>query len=170
MKAPEKPIKLVKISTVGKTSSVEADILFKFDDKHRPNDKTKSNKDYLKHVPDPECYRIVQSYNIKYPSLIDLGNMDPDQTLEERSQRHGPYFMWRQTSEADTAKNENKSCSAFKDKATMFGDVYIFKVKEPAFDAEGNVGYDDLDDDFVETAFKGKGIEALESLRWLAEQ
>ena len=170
MKAPEKPIKLVNISTLGKTSSEEAEILFKFDDEHRPNDKTKLNKDYLKHVPDPECYRIVQDNNTKYPSLVDLGNMDPDQTLEERSQRHGPYFMWRQTSYADTAKNENKSFSAFKDKATIFGDVYIFKVKEPAFDAAGNVGYDDLDDKFIKTAFKGKGISAFESLKWLAEQ
>ena len=53
----------------------------------------------------------------------------------------------------------------------VYGNVFIFKVKRPALQSEsGVVEYENLDQSFIDSAFKGKGISASESLRWLSKQ
>ena len=130
-------------------------------------------EDLLKHVPNLLAYRNWNGQAWKHRSLIDLGNADPDQTREQRWGRRGPYFMYKCSKEGiGLAPNENfeRAQGATNDAPRIYGDVYIFKLKEPAFDASGVVRYDILDEDFTEYAFKGEGVDADESLKWLAAQ
>lgn len=49
----------------------------------------------------------------------------------------------------------------------IYGSVFILKVKEVRI---GMIEYENLNGRFIDEAFKGRGISAGESLRWLSKQ
>lgn len=53
----------------------------------------------------------------------------------------------------------------------VYGDAFIFKVKEIELEHEREVAkYENLDKSHINSAFKGKGISAKETLIWLSLQ
>lgn len=134
---------------------------------------------YLKRVPDLMKNLPIgddwRAYSWDFRSLVSLGDMNPDQTPDELSERRGPYFMYicYQGMEYQDFRghefNEHFT-RVLAGKAVVHGDVFIFKVKEHPFDRFGMVRYDALDDDIIKHAFNGHGIDSDEGLKWLAEQ
>ena len=128
---------------------------------------------YLTHVPCLAQYTDWQFYGNRYRGLVDLGNMDPDQSCQERFQGDGPYFMYKFSRRARKVltRHPNKHFESVEGAEEVYGNAFIFKVKRPASQSEsGVVEYEDLDKSFIDSAFKGKGISASESLRWLSKQ
>lgn len=53
----------------------------------------------------------------------------------------------------------------------VYGTAFIFKVKQTASQSQsGALECENLDQSFIDSAFKGRGLSASESLRWLSRQ
>ena len=133
------------------------------------------HEEYLTRVPDVRNNRYAGSRQFarKYRELVDLGNMDPEQRPRDRYQQRGPYYMYKLSDGArmDLPGMRNKYFESPEGADDVYGNVFIFKVKRPALQSEsGVVEYENLDQSFIDSAFKGKGISAGESLRWLSKQ
>lgn len=136
---------------------------------------------YLGHIPDliGRCelpayehwpgFKAWRDYAWQHRSLVDLGYMDPDKQPGELSEYPGPYFMYKCSKESEVLAC-NKHFEGVPGAAGVYGDAFIFKVKEPAFIDWLMVRYDELDEDFIRNAFKGKGIASEDCLKWLSEQ
>ncbi len=126
---------------------------------------------YFSHVPDVKVYGDWLRAADKYRELVDLGTLDPNQPAQQRSRQIGPYFMYKFSIDARVALSSfpNLHFKRAKGAEDVYGNAYIFKVKEPAFE-RGVVEFEDLDEDFIRSAFEGRGIAATESLEWLSRQ
>lgn len=124
---------------------------------------------YLQDVPNPERSPEWAIYATKYRQLVNLGNLDPDQPRSELLMKRGPFFMYKFPGAAKMEMHEglNEHFRRVEDAEDVCGNAFIFKVKEPALEG-GVVRYENLDADFIRSAFKGEGIAAEESLKWLA--
>ena len=130
---------------------------------------------HLIKVPDVRDNRYAGSRQFarKYRELVDLGNMDPEQNPRERYQQRGPYYMYRFSDGArkDLPDMLNKNFERAEGANSVYGNAFIFKVKTSASQSESGVAeYDNLDLSFIDSAFKGRGLSASESLKWLSKQ
>lgn len=129
---------------------------------HVPNLLNRNYQDWLKHAK-------------KHRKLIDLGNMDPEQPFKDRLQQHGPYFMYKFPLAA-RVRLEDRQNEHFRRAGVgeeVYGNAFIFKLKEPVVGRrDGGVvtQFENLDEASITSAFKGKGISAEESLKWLSAQ
>ena len=139
-------------------------------------EETKDMEECLMRVPDiigygqtPYYYHSGDQdwrrYRWQYRKLVNLGNMDPDDT----SVHLGPYYMYKGSN-----RDRNLLRSEYFDMVpgakSVYGDVFIFKVKEREVNDWGEAKYDKLDYSSIQNAFKGKGLASRECLRWLSEQ
>ena len=105
-------------------------------------------------------------------TLVDLGNMDPDERIAHHSKRLGPYLMYKSFSEDARKRPQapNRHFLGVENIEPVYGSVYIFKVKNAMKPDDSSSIYEDLDKSFIDSAFKRKGISNPKSLRWLALQ
>lgn len=117
-------------------------------------------------------YAVSGEFARKYRELVDLGEMDPQQNPRDRYQRCGPYYMYKLSDgvrrHLPHVLNETFSRAGADE---VYGTAFIFKVKQSASQSQsGEVEYENLDLSFINSAFKGRGLSASESLRWLSRQ
>ena len=118
-------------------------------------------------------YEDWQLYASTYRELVNLGNLDPDQKPKDRFQQLGPYIMYIFSKVARTVMPGwwNKHFLSAEGAEEVYGDAFIFKVKEPELGHERAVAkYENLDKSLINSAFKRKGISAKECLIWLSSQ
>ena len=128
---------------------------------------------YLTYVPYLAQYIDWRFHANKHRELVDLGNLDPNRSNQERFQGGGPYFMYKFSRSAwkDLNRKRNKHFRSVEGAEEVYGNAFIFKVKKSASQSEsGVVEYENLDKSFIDLAFKGKGLSASESLKWLSKQ
>ena len=139
---------------------------------------TRLHERHLTHIPNllGHNYQDWLEHAEKHRKLIDLGNMDPEQPLKDRLQRHGPYFMYKFPLEAQVVLpcRQNEHFVKAGVGQEVYGNAFIFKLKEPVVE-RGNgdavvTQLENLDKTSITSAFKGKGISAQESLKWLSAQ
>ena len=136
------------------------------------NSRAMYSESYLTYVPCLTQYIDWHLHAKLHRELVDLGNLDPNQSKQERFQGNGPYFMYKFSLGAwkDLIQKPNKHFWSVEGAEAVYGNAFIFKVKKPAAQSEsGVVEYEKLDKSFIDSAFKGKGISASESLRWLSK-
>lgn len=130
---------------------------------------SKSNEKYLSEIPDLTGHCDPNFW--KNRSLVELANMDPDETEEEllKTGGPGPYFIYR-CSSGDKKLARNENFKRVPGAADVYGDAFVFKIKNPAdWIYQLVVDYDSLGESFIIDAFKGKGIASDECLKWLSE-
>ena len=126
---------------------------------------------YLTYVPYLAQYIDWHFHSNIHRELVDLGNLDTDQSKQERFQGDGPFFMYKFSRGAWKVLKRNKHFRSVEGAEEVYGNAFIFKVKKSASQSEsGVVEYENLDHSFIDSAFKGKGLSASESLRWLSKQ
>ena len=108
-----------------------------------------------------------------YLELVNLGNLDPEQKPKDGFQQFGPYFLYKfpKIARSIMSGRWNKHFLSAEGAEEVYGDAFIFKVKVLAHENKSAVArYEDLDKELINSAFKGKGISAKESLIWLSSQ
>lgn len=138
---------------------------------------TRLHESHLTHVPNllGHNYQDWRKHAEKHRKLVDLGDMDPGQSLQDRLQRHGPYFMYKFPVDAQKVLpcRQNELFVKAGVGEEVYGNAFIFKLKEPVVergDRDRVVHLENLDRTSITSAFKGKGISAQESLKWLSAQ
>ena len=130
---------------------------------------------HLTYVPRLSGYIDWRIHASKLRELVNLGNLDPEQSRRERFEEAGPYFMYRFSSRACKAldRKRNEHFRNAKGAESVYGDAFIFKVKRPASQDEDRVvEYENLDKSFIDFVFKGKKGKfpsASECLRWMSK-
>ena len=93
---------------------------------------------FFPYVPDPLHFRDCMRYAEDYRALIDLGNLDPAQSRQERILQRGPYFMYRlstrYTRKAGLEWIPNEYFLDIEGGRQVHGNVFIFKVNQKAFE------------------------------------
>ena len=136
---------------------------------------TNRSERHLTTVPDVRDKRYAGSLQIAmmYRELVDLGDMDPEQNPSDRYHQRGPFYMYKLSVDArkDVPHMVNKHFMRAGGAVDVYGNAFIFKVKKPVPRSEsGVIEYENLDQSFIDSAFKGRGLSASESLRWLSRQ
>ena len=98
--------------------------------------------------------------------------MDPDQTPDDLQESRGPFFMYAcYNASPDWDLNQHFwRLPVDPPLPQVYGDAFIFKVKERPFDKFGKVRYDNLNEETIQSAFNGNGMGSDECLTWLAKQ
>ena len=96
---------------------------------------------HLKTVPDIRDSKWIGSLRLagKYRALVDLGNMDPEQSFKERYRQRGPYFMYKisETARKVYAGGLNRHFEPEEGFEDIYWNAFIFKIKEPLLKDEG---------------------------------
>ena len=105
-------------------------------------------------------------------TIVDLGDMDPDERVARPSKRLGPYLLYKSFSEDARKRPQapNRHFLGLENIEPVYGSVYIFKVKNAMKPDDKSSIYEDLDESLIDSAFEGRGISNRKSLRWLALQ
>ena len=133
-----------------------------------------SFEDHLDRIPYLPENQDWQAHEWKDRVLVDLGEMDPEQTQQARQENIGPYLMYT-TSGADamTVRGmQNRHFEVAGCVRPIYGNVFIFQL-DPTPSDDIRKRYDrlaDVDKGFIDFAFDRMGISCLSSLRWLAAQ
>ena len=136
---------------------------------------TSGSEGHLTRVPDVRNNKYAASHQVArtYRKLVDLGEMNPEQNPRDRYQQRGPYYMYRLSEDARRYLPDmlNEHFVRAEGAGRVYGTAFIFKVRVPASQSKsGEVEYQDLDQNFIDSAFKGRGLSASESLKWLSRQ
>ena len=98
--------------------------------------------------------------------------MNADERIAHDPKFLGPYLMYKSFNEDARKRPQapNRHFLGLKNTESVYGSVYIFKLKNAMKPGDNSSDYEDLDKSFIDSAFKGEGISNPESLRWLALQ
>lgn len=132
-------------------------------------------EEYLRFIPDPLDYEDWASHAWLRRSLVDLGNLDPNEQGRDPRYPRGPYFMYKcsVSGSAECPPNEYfmraMDLLGIKGVPGVYGNAFIFKIKMPASDGY-RVKYDHVDSDQMYNLFQRNGYTPPEIIAWLAKQ
>ena len=128
---------------------------------------------YLEFLPGFAAYEDWLNYATRRRQLVNIGDMDPDQPIDLRYSRFGPYFLYRFSKKAHNILHAmpkivgpNRHFKKVDGAEDVYGNAFIFKIDIKC----GRPRIVDLDESVIWSAFKGKGISDAASLEWLSMQ